>query len=132
MVVKNLSDQKGCWSKIIHSNYLYRGTPGPMFHSQSRNKSYFWAGITPILPSFRICTSKIVKNGDSTILWYHNWSEGRAPKYLWPDLFNDCNFPWIMIKQFAQDFPSRKRFFRTTNHLESLSFLSSIPDCSSN
>lgn len=38
---KIFSNQKGCWSKIIHFNYLNKGPPGPMFHSPPRNKSYF-------------------------------------------------------------------------------------------
>lgn len=39
-----------------------------------------------------------MKNGDSTLLWYDNLLDGRAPKDLWPELFNDCNFPWVLIK----------------------------------
>lgn len=103
-----------------------------MFHLPPRNKSFFWAGITLILPSLRAYISMIVKNGDSTLLWFDNWLEGCAPKDLWLDLFNDCNFPWITIKQFVQDSPSHEIFFCTTTFSESLSFWSSIPNCSSN
>lgn len=125
-------DQNGCWSKIIHYNCLNKEPIGLMFHLPPWNKSYFWAGITPIFPSFKLCTSKIVKNRDSTLLWYDNWLQGRAPKNLCPYLFNDCNFTGITIKQFTQDLSSSENFFRTSNHLESLLFLSSIPHCSRN
>lgn len=129
---KIYSGQKCWWSKIINFNYLSRGPWGPMFHLPPRNKSFFWAGITLILPSLRAYISMIVKNGDSTLLWFDNWLEGCAPKDLWLDLFNDCNFPWITIKQFVQDSPSHEIFFCTTTFSESLSFWSSIPNCSSN
>lgn len=90
---KIYSGQNGCWSKIIHFNYLNRGPPGPLFHTPPKNKSFFWASIILILPSFRFCTLNILKSNDSTLFWYDNLLEGRAPKGLWLDLFNDCIFP---------------------------------------
>jgi len=50
-------------------NYFSRGPQTPMFQTPPRNKSFFWASLSPILPSFRFGTSKNVKNGESTLLW---------------------------------------------------------------
>lgn len=104
---KIYSDQTSCWSRIIHYNYLNRHRTGPMYHLPPRNKSLFWAGITLILPPFRSCISKTVKNDNSTLLWFDNWLEGRAPKDLCLDLFNDCNLPWVTVclrSHFSCDF----------------------------
>lgn len=67
---KIYSGQTSFWSRIIHYNYLDDGPLGPMHHFPPRNKSFFWEGITLILPSFRSYISKNVKNGKSTLFWY--------------------------------------------------------------
>lgn len=128
---KIYSIQNNCWSKIIHFNYLNREPLGPLFHTPSKNKSFFWVGITSIVSPFRSCSSKIVRNSATMLLWYDNWLEGRALKDLWPDLFNDCILPCISIRQFTQDFPSPKMIFRTTSLPKISPLLSSVPNCSS-
>lgn len=79
---KLFSGKQGCWSKILHANYIPRGSLGPLFLPSSRKKFLFWAGISSILHPFRLCSSRSIKDGHSTFLWHdkYNWFEGRAPK----------------------------------------------------
>lgn len=49
---KIFSGHYGCWSKIIHLNYLSRDPPGPLFHSPPRNKSFFLGGHYAIITCF--------------------------------------------------------------------------------
>lgn len=88
-----ISDGNNCWFKIIKFNYLNGGPLEPLFHIPPRSTYFFWAGITPILPSFKFCSLKIVENGASTLFWHDNWLDDRAPKDIWHDLYDDCNFP---------------------------------------
>lgn len=120
---KIYTGHQGCWSKIIHLNYLIRG-PRNQWGMVPQNKSFFWAGITLIIPSFKICTSKSVRNGATTLFWYHNCLEGRAPKDLWPKLFNDYIVPWVTIRQFKQDISSHGQSFKLPPQLISFPFCS--------
>lgn len=97
------------WSKIIHLNYLNSRPPGPLLSIPPRNKFFFWVGIMPISPSFRVFTSKTVQNSATTLCWYDNWLEGKAPKDLWPDLFSNCTIPWASIRHSHKIFPLLRR-----------------------
>lgn len=69
------------------------------------------------------------------ILHYFRMTTGwkvEPPKDIWPNLFNDCNFPWKTVKQFTQDLPSHEILFRTATLSKRLPFLPFIPNCSSN
>lgn len=128
---KIFTGQQGCWSKIIRLNYLSTGPPGPLFHSPPRNKSFFWAGITPFLPAFRACTAKSVHNGASTFFWFDNWLGSRAPKDIWPDLFDNCLSPWITIRHLLQHTSDPEPLFREVPIVALQPLLQSLPDCSS-
>ncbi|XP_039120942.1 uncharacterized protein LOC120257548 [Dioscorea cayenensis subsp. rotundata] len=90
----------GGWAKTIHDNYILKDTNGILFHIPPRNKSFFWAGVTPILHSFRSCISKLIKCGSNTSLWFDRWHDGILLKDRWSDLFNELTDPWITIRQF--------------------------------
>lgn len=83
-------DKQGCLSKIIHLNYLDRGSLGLLFHSPTRKKYFFSVGITPILSSFRVCTLKSVKK--KVLLSSSSMITGQMV-----ELLKTCGLMYLMI-----------------------------------
>lgn len=128
---KILSDSINCWLKVINFNYFHGGTSGSLFHIPPRNKSFFWACITPLLPSFRSCISKIVKNGANSLLWYDKWLDGRALKDIWPDLYNECTIPWTSVRNFITDLQAPESLFNLASLISLSPLLDVLPNYSS-
>lgn len=61
------------------------------------------------------------------MLWLDRLYNGRAPKDLWPNLFNDSS-PCLSLRQFFQNLDSLERFFHTNTFIDLLPVLLSIPN----
>jgi len=90
---KIASSPNGCWRHILIANYSISKPPGALFHSLPRNKSFFWAGINVILPAFRSCIIKSVRNGANTSFWFDRWFEGLPLKTSGPPCSLTACFP---------------------------------------
>lgn len=41
-----------------------------------------------MLPPMRCCIDSVVNSGTETLFWKDRWCMGRAPMYIWPELFS--------------------------------------------
>ncbi|XP_039137399.1 uncharacterized protein LOC120274928 [Dioscorea cayenensis subsp. rotundata] len=65
---KFITTPNSCWSNIIRANYFNCDSPSILYSQPPRNKSFFWAGINAILPTFRACLIKTVGNDSESHL----------------------------------------------------------------
>lgn len=124
--------KEGCWPKSCTLTTFLKVLQGPCFFHLLETNLSSGQGLPQFYLLSEVVPLKGVKDGGFTLLWHDNWLEGRAPKDIWPNLFNDCNFPWITIRQFVNGLNFHDSFFRSDWSSESSSFFISIPDCISN
>lgn len=96
-----------CWcgELIFHTDYFRRYLYWNLFHKQCSRRSFFWNGILQALSSFRKNLISIIQDGASTLFWFDNWVEGRAPADNWPDLLLSKSNKKGIIKELVDSTP---------------------------
>lgn len=61
-----------------------------MFTRLRERISFFWRGVMSVLPTLRCGVTSDINSGSETFFWKDRWLNGRAPMYVWPELFRSC------------------------------------------
>lgn len=113
------------WFGMSVIKFNYRLLDWNLFPKLSGRISFFWKVASKTLSAFRGCITQKVNSGLETLFWNDRWLNGRAPRFLWPEVFSNylhCHgtvrgLEYLLDKEPFKDNPNiilfRERFLHT-------------------